>query len=59
MIHKIRRPLCGAVMTLCIILLLGITGTVETGGDIVAYTIQGSILLIITIIAGIVGKIFD
>ncbi len=59
MIKKIRKPLCATIMIICIILLLGITGTAETGGDIVSYVISGSILLIITIIAGIVGKIFD
>ncbi len=53
-----KKPICVAVMVLCLFLLLGCTGTAETGGDLITYTVQGSVLLIITIIAGIIGGIF-
>lgn len=55
---KLKRPVCVIVMVLCLVLLLGCTGTAETGGDLFTYTVQGAILLIITIAAGIIGGIF-
>ena len=57
-IKMYKKPICVVVMALCLFLLLGCTGTTETGGDLITYTVQGSVLLIITIIAGIIGGIF-
>lgn len=57
--RKIRRPVCGAVMFLCLLLLLGCTGTAERGGNLVTYTVQGIVLLIVAIAAGIAGGIFE
>ena len=56
---KVRTPLCAVIMIVCMLLLLGFTGTAELGGDLITYTIQGSVTLIVMIIAGIVGKIFN
>lgn len=57
--EKVKRPICGIVMFLCLLLLLGCTGTAENGGDLTAYIVEGSILLIICIAAGFVGGIFE
>lgn len=58
--EKIKRPLCGTIMFLCLLLLLGCTGTMEhEGGDLTAYTIQGAILLLVIIVAGIIGGLFE
>lgn len=57
--RKIRRPVCGSVMFLCLLLLLGCTGTAEHGGDLVTYALQGVVLLIVAIAAGIVGGLFE
>ena len=57
--RKIRRPVCGSVMFLCLLLLLGCTGTAEHGGDLATYALQGGVLLIVTIAAGIAGGIFE
>lgn len=54
----LKRPICVIVMMLCLFLLLGCTGTAETGGDLITYTIQGAVLLAITIAAGIIGGLF-
>lgn len=56
--EKIKRPLCGAIMFICLLLLLGCTGTADLGGDMVTYCIQGAALLGTTIVAGIVGGLF-
>lgn len=56
---KVRTPLCAVIMIVCMIMLLGFTGTAELGGDLITYTIQGSVTLIVMITAGIVGKIFN
>lgn len=55
---KVRTPLCAVIMVVCLILMLGFTGTAELGGDLITYVIRGSITLIVMITAGIVGKIF-
>lgn len=55
---KLKKPVCMAVMVVCLFLLLGCTGTAETGGDLTTYTVQGAVLLIITIAAGIIGGLF-
>lgn len=57
-LRKIKRPLCGAVMALCLLLLLGCTGTAELGGNITTYCVQGASLLLTAIIAGVVGGVF-
>lgn len=57
-LKMLKRPICVIVMVLCLFLLLGCTGTAETGGDLITYTIQGAVLLAITIAAGIIGGIF-
>ena len=54
----LKRAVCAVVMVLCLILLLGCTGTAENGGDLTTYAIHGAVLLIITIAAGIIGGIF-
>ena len=46
-------------MFLCLLLLLGCTGTAERGGNLVTYTVQGIVLLIVAIAAGIVGGLFE
>ena len=56
---KVRTLLCAVIMIICLILLLGFTGTAELGGDLITYTIQGSATLIVMITAGIVGKIIS
>lgn len=55
---KLRKPICVIVMVLCLFLLLGCTGTAETGGNLITYTIQGAALLTIAIVAGIIGGLF-
>ena len=57
--NKIRRPVCGTVMALCLLLLLGCTGTAERSGDLITYTVQGTVLLIVAIAAGIVGGLVE
>lgn len=53
---KIKRPLCGVIMLICLLLLLGCTaGTAEGEGNLATYTANGTILLIICIAAGIAG----
>ncbi len=56
---KIKRPVCAIIVFICLFLFLGCTGTAECGGDMTAYIIQGSILLSITILAGIIGGLFS
>lgn len=58
LLMKLKRPVCAIIVIICLFLLLGCTGTAEQGGDLTAYIIQGSILLSITIIAGIIGGLF-
>ena len=58
-LEKAKRPLCGVIVIICLLLLLGCTGTAELGGDIVTYCIQGAVLLGTVITAGIVGGIFE
>lgn len=55
----IKKSLCGAVMVFCLLCLLGCTGTAEQGGDVSTYCVQGTILLLITVLAGIIGGIFE
>lgn len=55
---KLKRPVCTIIVIICLFLLLGCTGTVEQGGDLTAYAIQGAILLSTAIIAGITGGLF-
>lgn len=58
--EKIKRPLLGVVMFICLLLLLGCTGTVEHGGtDIGTYCIQGVVLLTVTIVSGIAGGFME
>lgn len=57
--QKIKRPICGVIMAVCLFLLLGCTGTCERGGDLITYVIQGSILLTLAIAAGIIGDIMQ
>lgn len=57
-LEKAKRSLCGMIVIICLLLLLGCTGTAELGGDMVTYCIQGASLLMIAIIAGIIGGIF-
>lgn len=56
---KMKRPLCGVIVVICLLLLLGCTGTAELGGDMVTYCLQGSALLGTAIVAGIIGGIFE
>lgn len=56
---KVHTPLCAVIMIVCMLLLLGFTGTAELGGDLITYIIQGSVTLIVMITAGIIGKIFN
>lgn len=58
-LKKMKKPLCGVLMFVCLLLLLGCTGTAETGGDLTTYCIQGVVLLAVIIAAGAVGEIFD
>lgn len=55
---RLKKPICAVVMVICLILLLGCTGTAELGGDLTAYVIQGAALLSIIIISGIIGELF-
>lgn len=55
----IKKPLCGAITAVCLLLMLGCTGTAELGGDLITYCIQGTALLGTAITAGIVGGIFE
>lgn len=55
--NKIKKPLCAIIMEICLFLLLGCTGTAENGGDLGVYIIHGTVLLLITLIAGTVGGI--
>ena len=57
-LKRIKKPVCAIIAIVCLFLLLGCTGTADLGGDINTYTIQGSILLGIAIIAGIIGGFF-
>lgn len=57
-LKMLKRPICVVVMVICLLLLMGCTGTAETGGDPITYAIQGAVLLTITIAAGIIGGIF-
>ncbi len=57
-LEKAKRPLCGMIVIICLLLLLGCTGTAELGGDLITYCIQGVTLLGTAITAGIVGGIF-
>lgn len=57
-LEKAKRPLCVAIIAVCLLLLLGCTGTAELGGDLITYCIQGVALLGTAITAGIVGGIF-
>lgn len=57
--HVIRKPLCGAIMLFCLLCLMGCTGTAEQGGDVSTYCVQGAILLLIAVLAGIIGGIFE
>lgn len=59
LLKKIKRPLMGLIIILCLLLLLGCTGTAELGGDMVTYCLQGSALLGTAIVAGIIGGIFE
>lgn len=58
-LHKIKKPLCGTVIAICIFLLLGFTGECECGGDLKKYVIRGVILLTVAIIAGVKGELFE
>lgn len=58
-LEKLKKPLCAVIMVICMFLLLGCTGTAERGGDINVYTIQGAVLLGITIISGVIGGLFN
>lgn len=55
---KLKKPACAILMVVCLFLLLGCTGTAETGGDLITYAAQGAVLLIIIIAAGIIGGLF-
>lgn len=57
-LKMLKRPICVIVMVLCLFFLLGCTGTAETGGDLITYTVQGAVLLTIAIVAGIIGGLF-
>lgn len=57
-LKKLKKPVCIIVMVICLFLLMGCTGNAEQGGDLIAYTVQGSILLILIILAGIIGELF-
>ncbi len=56
--QKIKKPLCAIVMAICLFFLLGCTGTAECGGDLTVYMVQGTTLLAVTIIAGVIGGLF-
>ncbi len=56
--YRIKRIICGAVIAICLFLLLGFTGTCENGGDLTKYVIRGTALLAITITAGVIGNFF-
>ena len=58
-LEKLKKPVCAVIMLICMFLLLGCTGTAELGGDINVYAIQGTVLLVITIISGIIGGLFS
>lgn len=58
-IHKVRKLLCAAVMVFCLLCLLGCTGTVDCGGDLSQYAIRGTALLVIAVVAGAAGGIFE
>lgn len=55
---KLKKPICAVIMVLCLFLLLGCTGTADHGGDLITYTVQGALLLTISIAAGIIGGLF-
>lgn len=57
-LERLKKPVCAVIMVLCLFLLLGCTGTAEHGGDLVDYMIQGTVLLGITIISGVIGGLF-
>ncbi len=50
-LQKIKRPLCTVVFFLCLLLLLGCTGTADNGGNLVEYAIQGGSLLGVMFVA--------
>lgn len=56
--YQIKRIICGIIMAVCLFLLFGFTGTCENGGDLTKYVIKGTVLLVITITAGIIGDLF-
>lgn len=58
-LEKAKRPLCGVIVIICLLLMLGCTGTAELGGDLITYCIQGTALLGTAITSGIVGGIFE
>lgn len=57
-LKMLKKPICALIALICLLLLLGCTGTAERGGDLTAYMIQGSVLLITAIAAGIIGGLF-
>ncbi len=57
--ERIKKPLCTVIMAICLFFLLGCTGTAERGGDLTVYLVQGTVLLAITIITGLIGGLFS
>lgn len=57
--NQVKRAVCGVIMTICIILLLGYTGECEKGSSLIEYAVRGAVVLIIAIIAGIIGDLFE
>lgn len=58
-LKKLKKPVCGVVMLICLFLLLGCTGTAERGGDLGTYVIQGVTLLGIATAAGFWGGLIE
>lgn len=56
--YQVKRIICAVIMTVCLLLLLGFTGTCENGGNLTEYVIRGTVLLAAAITAGIIGDLF-